>query len=77
MAEKAMAALQGHVMSGKEMRIFYAKSKSDAVAKLEGTFMAREKKLRPKPQAKPQAKPEVARLLARCALPAPASPPPP
>eukprot|EP00287_Rhodomonas_sp_CCMP768_P007844 CAMPEP_0196730408 /NCGR_PEP_ID=MMETSP1091-20130531/10468_1 /TAXON_ID=302021 /ORGANISM="Rhodomonas sp., Strain CCMP768" /LENGTH=283 /DNA_ID=CAMNT_0042073401 /DNA_START=10 /DNA_END=861 /DNA_ORIENTATION=+ len=54
MAEKAMAALQGHVMSGKEMRIFFAKGKSDAVAKLDGSYRPREKRVRPKPQSKPK-----------------------
>eukprot|EP00960_Hanusia_phi_P047239 758314-Hanusia_phi.AAC.4 len=54
-ATKAMNALQGHTLSltsvggGKQMKISYARSKSDVIAKLEGTFEARTKKTKAKP----------------------------
>ncbi|KAF4635555.1 hypothetical protein G7Y89_g2540 [Cudoniella acicularis] len=37
-ATQAMRALQGFEFFGREMQIQYAKSKSDAIAKLDGTF---------------------------------------
>ena len=37
-ATQAMRALQGFVFFGMEMKIAYAKSKSDTLAKLDGTF---------------------------------------
>ncbi|PSS27848.1 hypothetical protein M430DRAFT_92046 [Amorphotheca resinae ATCC 22711] len=37
-ATQAMRALQGFEFFGKEMQISYAKSKSDTIAKLDGTF---------------------------------------
>jgi len=37
-ATQAMRALQGFEFFGKEMQIQYAKSKSDTIAKLDGTF---------------------------------------
>jgi len=37
-ASSAMRACQGIVFFGKEMKIQYAKSKSDAIAKLDGTY---------------------------------------
>jgi len=37
-ATQAMRALQGFEFFGKEMQIAYAKSKSDTIAKLDGTF---------------------------------------
>lgn len=47
-ASTALKALDGFAFYGKPMRIQYAKTKSDAVAKLEGTFVARNKEERMK-----------------------------
>lgn len=45
-ATVAMRTMQGFPLMGKPMRIQYAKSKSDFVARLDGTFQAREKEKR-------------------------------
>ncbi|KXJ17619.1 U1 small nuclear ribonucleoprotein A [Exaiptasia diaphana] len=52
-ASNALRSMQGFPFYDKPMRIQYAKSKSDAVAKLEGTFVQREKKPREKRKAEP------------------------
>lgn len=41
-AESAMAACQGRDFMGKPMRIAYARSKSNAVAKMDGTYVAKQ-----------------------------------
>lgn len=46
-ATNAMAKFQGHPFFDKPIRVMYAKSKSDMVAKKDGSFKAREKKARP------------------------------
>lgn len=45
-ATQAMRSMQGFPFHEKPLRIAYAKSKSDAVAKLDNTFVARDKKKR-------------------------------
>ncbi|KAK2566415.1 U2 small nuclear ribonucleoprotein B'' [Acropora cervicornis] len=47
-ATNALRSMQGFPFYDKPMRIQYAKSKSDAVSKLEGTYIQREKKPREK-----------------------------
>lgn len=42
----ALRSMQGFPLMGKPMQIQYAKSKSDFVARLDGTFQAREKEQR-------------------------------
>eukprot|EP00290_Baffinella_frigidus_P046755 CAMPEP_0180405312 /NCGR_PEP_ID=MMETSP0989-20121125/40526_1 /TAXON_ID=697907 /ORGANISM="non described non described, Strain CCMP2293" /LENGTH=309 /DNA_ID=CAMNT_0022408875 /DNA_START=64 /DNA_END=993 /DNA_ORIENTATION=+ len=49
MAVAAMQRLQGQHIEGKDMRIAFAKNKSDAAAKLQGTYVPRSRRLRPKP----------------------------
>lgn len=56
-ATNALRSMQGFPFYDKPMRIQYAKSKSDAVAKKEGTFVQREKKPKEKRKAPEQAKP--------------------
>ncbi|XP_068708820.1 U1 small nuclear ribonucleoprotein A-like [Montipora capricornis] len=56
-ATNALRSMQGFPFYDKPMRIQYAKSKSDAVSKLEGTYIQREKKPREKRKAPEQAKP--------------------
>lgn len=56
-ATNALRSMQGFPFYDKPMRIQYAKSKSDAVAKKDGTFVQREKKPREKRKAPEQAKP--------------------
>eukprot|EP01029_Cantina_marsupialis_P029232 TRINITY_DN779980_c0_g1_i1.p1 TRINITY_DN779980_c0_g1~~TRINITY_DN779980_c0_g1_i1.p1 ORF type:complete len:230 (-),score=63.05 TRINITY_DN779980_c0_g1_i1:152-841(-) len=47
-ATKAMQQMQGFPLFDKPMRINFAKSKSDSLAKLDGTFVIRPKKVFPK-----------------------------
>ncbi|XP_020608892.1 U1 small nuclear ribonucleoprotein A-like [Orbicella faveolata] len=56
-ATNALRSMQGFPFYDKPMRIQYAKSKSDAVAKKEGTYVQREKKPKEKRKAPEQAKP--------------------
>lgn len=56
-ATNALRSMQGFPFYDKPMRIQYAKSKSDAVSKLEGTYIQREKKPREKRKTPEQAKP--------------------
>jgi hypothetical protein len=81
MAEAARSKLQGVQLEGKEMRIFFAKTKSDAIAKLDGSYQKRERKLRPKPVQKPKADPveedeDLAAPAALSSAPAPGGVPP-
>ncbi|CAH3015597.1 unnamed protein product [Porites evermanni] len=56
-ATNALRSMQGFPFYDKPMRIQFARSKSDAVAKQEGTYVQREKKPREKRKAPEQAKP--------------------
>lgn len=56
-ATNALRSMQGFPFYDKPMRIRFARSKSDAVAKQEGTYVQREKKPREKRKAPEQAKP--------------------
>ncbi|CAB3993417.1 U1 small nuclear ribonucleo A, partial [Paramuricea clavata] len=47
-ATNALRSMQGFPFYDKPMRIQYAKSKSDAIAKLQGTYVPREKRPREK-----------------------------
>eukprot|EP00742_Colponemidia_sp_Colp-10_P003064 GILJ01003267.1.p1 GENE.GILJ01003267.1~~GILJ01003267.1.p1 ORF type:complete len:245 (-),score=51.50 GILJ01003267.1:142-831(-) len=75
-ATNAIRTMQGFPFLGKPMQLQYAKSKSDAVAKLDGSFKPREKKIveKRKPeegQKKPEKKPKTdAPRVARPAAPA-------
>lgn len=51
-ATQAMRSMQGFPFHDKPLRIAYAKSKSDAVAKLDNTFVPRDKKKRKAEEAK-------------------------
>jgi U2 small nuclear ribonucleoprotein B'' len=51
-ATNAMAKFQGHPFFDKPVRITYAKSKSDIVAKRDGSFRQREKKAKTAPAAR-------------------------
>lgn len=60
-ATNALRSMQGFPFYDKPMRIQYAKGKSDAIAKLQGTYVPREKRPREKkaadePKGKPPAK---------------------
>eukprot|EP00283_Hemiselmis_rufescens_P010131 CAMPEP_0173432582 /NCGR_PEP_ID=MMETSP1357-20121228/10331_1 /TAXON_ID=77926 /ORGANISM="Hemiselmis rufescens, Strain PCC563" /LENGTH=268 /DNA_ID=CAMNT_0014397199 /DNA_START=86 /DNA_END=890 /DNA_ORIENTATION=+ len=48
-AAAAMAKLQGHELEGQVLKVAYAKSKSHAVQKAEGTYSGHKRKERPKP----------------------------
>lgn len=54
-ATNALRQMQGFPFYDKPMRIAFAKSKSDMVAKAEGTFKPREKRKREEPVAAPRA----------------------
>lgn len=66
-ATNALRSMQGFPFYDKPMRIQYAKSKSDAVAKKDGTFVQREKKPREKRKAPEQAKPAKRQPAAQAA----------
>uniref|UniRef100_A0A7S1EKN1 RRM domain-containing protein n=2 Tax=Hemiselmis andersenii TaxID=464988 RepID=A0A7S1EKN1_HEMAN len=48
-AEAAMKKLQGHELEGQAIKVAYAKSKSNAVEKIEGTFTGYKRVIKPKP----------------------------
>merc|ERR1719244_2480061 len=55
-ATNALRSMQGFPFYDKPMRIAYAKSKSDAVAKLDNTYVPREKKRERRKQEEPARK---------------------
>ncbi|PIK54762.1 Chain A, Rna-Binding Domain [Apostichopus japonicus] len=56
-ATNALRSMQGFPFYDKPMRIQYAKSTSDAIAKLQGTFVPREKKIPEKRKPEPEPAP--------------------
>ncbi|KAH3744625.1 U2 small nuclear ribonucleoprotein B'' [Pelomyxa schiedti] len=52
-ATEAIAKLQGHSFHSRPIRLAYCKSKSDAIAKMDGTFVPRPKVVRVKPEKRP------------------------
>eukprot|EP00002_Diphylleia_rotans_P027775 TRINITY_DN557_c0_g4_i1.p1 TRINITY_DN557_c0_g4~~TRINITY_DN557_c0_g4_i1.p1 ORF type:complete len:231 (+),score=57.13 TRINITY_DN557_c0_g4_i1:49-741(+) len=77
-ATTALKNLNGFPFYGKEMRINYAKSKSDVISRMEGTFVERpktEKRKRPDDGEKKAKKQETAPKVAQAAVPvAPVAP---
>ncbi|XP_029187661.2 U1 small nuclear ribonucleoprotein A-like [Acropora millepora] len=73
-ATNALRSMQGFPFYDKPMRIQYAKSKSDAVSKLEGTYIQREKKPREKRKTPEQAKPAKCQAASQSAPAAVAQP---
>ncbi|RDD44690.1 U1 small nuclear ribonucleoprotein A [Trichoplax sp. H2] len=73
-ATNALRAMQGFPFYEKPMRITYCKSKSDAVAKKDGSYVPREKKVREKRKPDEAPKPKPAKKQAPAAgEPAPAA----
>ncbi|EEQ98310.1 U1 small nuclear ribonucleoprotein A, putative [Perkinsus marinus ATCC 50983] len=68
-SSSAMKKLQGHSLYSKNMRVSYAKTKSDAIAKKEGTYVRRDKEKLREMRAAAQAKlqPEAAAQAAAAA----------
>ncbi len=64
-ASLGLRQLQGFQFYGKQLQIQYGKGKSDAVAKIEGTFVARPKKEKPKEEKKRKEAPEEAERPAK------------
>lgn len=56
-ATNALRSMQGFPFYDKPMRIQYAKGKSDAISKLQGTYVPREKRPREKKSDEPKGKP--------------------
>ncbi|CAB3993416.1 U1 small nuclear ribonucleo A, partial [Paramuricea clavata] len=73
-ATNALRSMQGFPFYDKPMRIQYAKSKSDAIAKLQGTYVPREKRPREKKPEEAK-KPPVKKVAAPKQQPTRAAPP--